>query len=236
LFRSDEIPHLIEQERLVIDRGYHSLARQTDRQIYGTREVHGATPKQRARIDRMVFLAQRMAHYHALGMPRTREGVEECRDKLSKDDLLYQARTRYGTDRPNTSQFLNPLPAASTLLRWDKQFRSAAGDPRVFMPSLSRSDLLDPQQAEDHCFILQHLYRYQWEPTLTKQEVAEATADAVRKENARRREAGNPNLIPERSARTYERYIDKYLDPHSVTLHREGRPPRTGSSARRRPA
>jgi transposase InsO family protein len=222
VFRNDEIPHLIEQERLVIDRGYHSLARQTDRQIYGTREVHGATPKQRARIDRMVFLARRMAHYHALGMLRTREGVEAYRNKLSKDDLQYQARTRYGTDRPNTSQFLKPLPAASTLLRYDKLLRMAGGDPRVFQPSLSRSDLLDPQQADDHFFILGHLYRYEREPSMTKEGVAEATVEAVRKENAARKAAGIPHLIPERSARTYERYIDKYLDPYSVTLHREG--------------
>jgi putative transposase len=98
VFLSDEISDLIKQERLVIDRGYHSLERQTDRELYGTREVHGGTPKQRDRIDRKVFLARRMAHYHALGMPRTREGVEQYRNKLSKDDLQYQARTRYGTD------------------------------------------------------------------------------------------------------------------------------------------
>jgi transposase InsO family protein len=222
LFRSDEIPHLIDEERLVIKRGYHSLARQTDRQIYGTREVHGATPKQRARIDRMVFLARRMEHYHAFGMPRTREGVEAYRGQMSKDDLQYQARTRYGTDRPNTSQFLKPLPAASTLLRYDKLFRMASGDPRVFLPSLSRSDLLDPQQAKDHLLILGHLYRYEREPSMSKEAVAEATVEAVRKENAARKAAGIPHLIPERSTRTYERYIDKYLDPYSVTAHREG--------------
>ena len=221
VFRSDEIPHLIEQERLVIERGYHGLARQTDRQLHGTREVHGATPKQRARIDRMVFLAKRAAHYRALGMPRTREGVEEYQDKLSKDDLQYQARTRYGTDRPNTSQFLKPLPAASTLLRYDKLLRMAGGDPRVFQPSLSRSDLLEPEQADDHFFILGHLYRYEREPSMTKEGVAEATLEAVRKVNAARKATGIP-LIPERSGRTYERYIDKYLDPYSVALHREG--------------
>jgi putative transposase len=222
LFRTDEIRHLIDEERLVIDRGYHSLARQTDRQIYGTRDVHGATPKQRARIDRMVFLAKRMEHYHALGMLRTREGVEAWRDKLSKDDLQYQARTRYGSDRPNTSQFLKPLPAASTLLRYDKLLRTAGGDPRVFQPSLSRSDLLDPQQANNHFFILEHLFRYEQEPSMTKAAVAEATVEAVKKENARRTAAGILDLIPELSARTYERYIDKYLDPYSVTRHREG--------------
>jgi transposase InsO family protein len=222
VFRNDEIPHLIEQELLVIDRGFHCLARQTDRQLHGTREVHGATPKQRASIDRKVFLARRMAHYHALGMLRTREGVEAYRNKLSKDDLQYQARTRYGTDRPNTSQYLKPLPAASTLLRYDKLLRMAGGDPRVFQPSPSRSDLLDPQQADDHLFILNQLYRYERDPSTTKEGVAEATVEAIRKENAARRAAGIPNLIPERSTRTYERYIDKYLDPYSVTLHREG--------------
>ncbi len=188
LFRSDEIPHLVEQERLVTDRGYHCLARKTDRQLHGTREVHGATPKQRARIDRMVFLARRMEHYHALGMLRTREGVEEYRDKLSKDDLQYQARTRYGTDRPNTSQFLKPLPAASTLLRYDKLLRSTGGDPRAFQPSLSRSDLLNPKEADDHFFILSHLYRYEREPSMTKEAVAEATVEAVRRRAQGRRD------------------------------------------------
>jgi putative transposase len=130
LFRSDEIPHLMEQERLVIDRGYHSLARQTDRQIYGTREVHGATPKQRDRIDRIVFLARRIEHYHAQGMPRTREGVEAWRHKLSQDNLQYQARTLYGTDRPNTSQSLKRSRSGSGCETGHGVGRARAASPR----------------------------------------------------------------------------------------------------------
>lgn len=224
LFRVDEIPRLIAEERLVIERGFYSPERRMDRQIHGTREIYNVPPKQRARIEECVYLAQRMAHYHRLGMLRTRDGVEQYRGKLSNEYLTYQARTRYGTDKHNSSQNLKPLPAASTLLRYDRLFRVAKGDPRVFLPTLSRSDLLTPEQAEDHFFILGHLYRYEREPGMTKQDVAEATVKAVTEENAARLAAGRGkgDHIRVYSVRTYERYIDKYLDPFSVTLHRKG--------------
>ena len=49
-FSVDEIMHLLECELLIVEKGYHSLARQTDRALQGTDELFGAKKKQRARI------------------------------------------------------------------------------------------------------------------------------------------------------------------------------------------
>ena len=42
-FAGDEIQHLIEEEKLIVDRGFYSASRHTDRALYGGKEVFGAT-------------------------------------------------------------------------------------------------------------------------------------------------------------------------------------------------
>ena len=62
------------------------------------------------------------------------------------------------------------------------------------------------------------------EPTAlaSKAEIAERAVDAVEKENADRIKNGRSHLILRRCAKTYERWIGKYLDSFTVVLQREG--------------
>ncbi|SEN87377.1 hypothetical protein SAMN05216227_10293 [Pseudorhodobacter antarcticus] len=115
-FSVEEIAHLLECELLIVEKGYHSLARQTDRALQGTDEIFGAKRKQRARIDRITFLCLRMAHYCKMGMPLTPEGIELRRPQLEREYRDHQARMDYGTEKSNSTQSLKPLPANTTLL------------------------------------------------------------------------------------------------------------------------
>jgi transposase InsO family protein len=231
-FTPKEIPHLIEAELLVIERGYHSLARQMDRKIHGSQELYGATKKQRKRVDLMLFLAKRMAHYHLLGMPLNRAGVETIWADLEADYKQYQARVEYGTDKANSTQSLKPLPAPSTLLDYYLKYRKGNRNPNVFLRPKSRSQASDIEATEDFLFVMNILRDYargapdinDAEPTAlaSKAEIAERAVDTVEMENAERIKNGQSHLILRRCAKTYERWIGKYLDPFTVVLQREG--------------
>lgn len=221
-FTSDEIPHLLESELLEIDRGYHSLARQTDRAQHGSDELFGAKKKQRARVDLIMFLCNRMAQHHMLGMPLTPEGVQSKRAELEREFSDHQARIKYGTERANATQHLKVLPANTTLLEYYRKIRKAAQNPMVFVPPRAQPVDLDHQAAEDFLFILRILYDYASSKQPAKSEIAEKAIEEVAKENERRRAAGIAHLIPTRSSRTYERWIDLHLCPFTVEVERKG--------------
>lgn len=221
-FTGDEIPYLLESELLAIDRGYHSLSRQTDRTLHGKGELFGAKKKQRARVDLILFLCNRMAHHHKLGMPLTPDGVQSQRAILEREFSNHQARIKYGTDKANATQHLKPLPANTTLLEYYRKIRKAAQNPMVFVPPRAQPVDLDHQSAEDFLFILRILYSYASLKQPAKSEIAEKAVEEVAKENDRRRAAGIAHFIPTRSPRTYERWIDLHLDPFTVEVERRG--------------
>lgn len=220
-FRAGEIPYLLESELLLIERGYYSPAQQMDRAMFGADEMFGATKKRRARIDLIMFLCMRMAHYRELGMILTRDGVQAWRAKLDRDYKSYQARRDYVTETANATQRLKPLPCNDILLEYYRKFRKGGQKAKVFCPPRARSEDLDEQAVEDQNFVLRCLQQY-LNPAFSKSEVAADTVSEVEKENERRRAAGCPVLIDVKSVRTYERWIEKYLDPFTVAVKREG--------------
>lgn len=221
-FSVDEITHLLECEILVVERGYYSLARQTDRALSGTDELFGAGKKQRARIDRITFLCRRMAHYYKMGMPLTPEGVSLRRSDLDGDYKKYQAQVDYGTNKSNATQSLKPLPENTTLLEYYRRIRKGQHNPKVFLQPRAEPVDIDHQEAIDLHFILVILNEYASATKIAKCDVAQKAVEGVKEENARRRAHGFPVLIKDRSARTYERWIDKFLDPFTVVAQREG--------------
>jgi transposase InsO family protein len=223
-FSVDEIPHLLESEILIVDKGFHSLARQTDRALYGTDELFGAKKKQRKRVDRITFLCRRMGHYCKLGMPLTPEGVEVRRSQLVTDYNNYQANSEYQTQKSNTTQTLNPLPANTTLLDYYRRYRKGGHNPKVFIPQRPGPIDIDHQEAIDRHYILTILSQYASGTNIAKRDVAEKAVEGVEEENDRRRSLGFSALIKVKSARTYERWIDVFLDPFTVVLQREGLP------------
>jgi putative transposase len=222
VFSVDEIMHLLECELLIVEKGYHSLARQTDRILQGTDELFGAKRKQRARIDRITFLCHRMAHYCKMGMPLTLNGVEVRRSELEREFRDQQARMNFGTEKSNSTQSLKPLPANTMLLEYYRKFRKTQGNPNVFLPPRSKPVDISHQEAIDLHFILIILYEYASATKIAKCEIAQKAVKGVEEENSRRRSHGFPVLIKVRSARTYERWIDEFLDPYTVVVQREG--------------
>ncbi|TMV10084.1 DDE-type integrase/transposase/recombinase [Ruegeria sediminis] len=230
-FCPDEITLLIEAERLVIDRGYYSLKRVEDRRMQGRKELYLAGKKQRESIGRKVFLAERMAHYRRLGMTLTREGVGIFTSKIDADYRQFQARVKYGTEKANSSQALHPLPCSDTLLGYLRKYENADCDPNVF--NTKRVSAQKPVFAnDDFNFVMNILRDYarggpgseDSRPVgkSSKREIAQRAVKEVAEENARRAKQGPLKLIPVKSVRTYERYIDEYLDPFTVVLQREG--------------
>lgn len=222
-FRQDEIPYLVEQERLVIDKGYHSLARQADRAQYKGVDLSSLKPCARGKADRKVYLAKRMAYYHRLGMKLTRDGVYDYRRELERDFARYQCLIAYGTEKPNSNQKLYPLPQNSTLLEYYKKFRFAGSDPRIFIPAV-REQIKDfsNQALEDLRFVLFHLADYASAEQPSKKDVAAATRKAVIAENTTRRLTGSAPEMRVLSVDRYTRYIDMYLDPFMVIARRDG--------------
>lgn len=221
-FSVDEIMHLLECELLIVEKGYHSLACQTDRALQGTDELFGAKKKQRARIDRITFLCRRMAQYCKMGMPLTPEGVEDRRSEMEREFRDYQARMDYGTEKSNSTQSLKPLPANTTLLEYYRKIRKGQHNPKAFIPPRSEPIDIDHQEAVDLHFILTILYEYASATKIAKCDVAQMAVKGVKEENDRRRAHGFPALMKVRSVRTYERWIDERLDPYTVVLQRDG--------------
>lgn len=222
-FRQDEIGMLIETERLIVDKGFHSLARQTDRALYKGVDLSSMKAAARTKPERMDYLAKRMGHYHRLGMKLTRDGVNDIRGELGRDFARYQSLVYFGTEKPNANQKLYPLPESSTLLGYYKKFRFAAFDPRTFIPT-PRKQIEDTsiQAEEDLRFILFHLANYASAELPSKNDVAAATREAVIAENETRRLTGSAPEMKVLSVDRYTRYIDMYLDPFMVTARREG--------------
>lgn len=230
-FRPEEIRELIKTERLVIDRGYFSARRVEDRRMYGCKEIYFAGKKRRETIGRKVFLAQRMIQCRRDGMALTRPGVEQYRASLEADYKKFQVRTRYGTEKANASQKFHPLPANDTLLGYLRKFEKSGGDPKVF--NIERGRSKKPPVVDDNLnFVLNILQQYAQAgpspydelPTgkSSKREISQRAVNEVAKENNRRSELGRIDLIPTKSTRTYERYIDLYLDPFTVAVQRDG--------------
>lgn len=220
-FRTEEIAHLIERELLVVDRGYYSLARETDRSLYGGDGNRAVSKPERARVERVAFLARRMDHYHRLGMRLTPDGVREFVAALEEEYRTYQSQLEYGTLKSNSTQSLKPLPSVTTLLEYHRKFRRAGCDHRTFLRPKKRPTHFSHQEAENLRFVLAHLYGYAVSTEVSKSEVGEKTLEAVVAENKRRAEAGYPQ-IKVRSAYTYQRWIKKYLDPFVVMAQRDG--------------
>lgn len=224
-FAGDEIQHLIEEEKLIVDRGFYSASRHTDRALYGGKEVFGATKKRRKMIDRKVFLAQKMGQFHKLGMVLTRDGVDPFRRRLEKYFKNFQAQSYYGTDRANSTQSLKPLPENSTLLDDYRKYRQAGGNPNAFLPKDVQPADMGDRKAADYAFVTSLLSAYVSDKEIAKCEVAEDTLDEILKVNAARNETGLIPPIPVRSLRQYERYIDERLDPFEVMMQRKGLQP-----------
>jgi transposase InsO family protein len=220
--RVDEMADLIESERVQIDRGYHSVPRQVDRSLYGGQELFGATRKQRLKVDRIMYLVRRMEHYHKHGMPLTREGVNQSKVQLDKEFQQFQARAYHSTDKPNASQRRFPLPASSTLLDYYRRFRGANENPNCFLVSKAEAVEETVQMSDDFVFVMQLLSKYASETKPAKSAIAVECCKTVKAVNKNRREMDYPHMIDERCARTYERWIDLYLDPFEVVMKRKG--------------
>lgn len=220
--RPEEMAHLFETEALKIDMGYFSLPRQTDRELYGNHSLAGATRKQRDAISRKIYLAGRVEHYRNCGVPLTREGIDSIRSAFELEYNCYQARAAHGTDTLHPSHTYNPLPKSATLLEYRRLYQGANCDPRVFLPKpLERIEARE-QETEDFAFVLKLLSAYACSTQPAKSKVAEDTVEILEKVNEERIENGYRRLINVMSARTYERWIDRYLDAYTVALRREG--------------
>lgn len=221
-FLASEIPYLLENEILEIDRGYYSAARQADRQNSNRNDLFGIKKKSRLKIESLVFLCHRVEHYRKLGMPLTVEGVANNRPALDEDYKRYQARVKYGTESWNSTQLLKPLPSNWMLLKNFRDYQAAGNTSAGFLPQQNRPFDLDHQASMDLLFILRILYRYASPTPYSKYEIAQEAVIAAKKENLHRIDTGFRPLIDVKSARTYERWIDKYLDPFTIEVERKG--------------
>ncbi|PZX12827.1 hypothetical protein LX81_03534 [Palleronia aestuarii] len=219
--RIEAIPHLIENETVVIDHGYFSRQRQTDRALYGSRELCGASRQQRENVDEIIFTCSLMQRFRNMGMKLTRSGVEDFRLLMDVEYQAYQSRKNYGTEKPNSKQRLKPLPSADTLLVRFRTYRNSQGDPNAFL--VPRAEPFDAglQASADFCFIVERLGGYASATRPSKAYVIEELNKDLEKHNEYRLE-NNLDPIEILSHRTYERWIDNYLDPYLVCLQREG--------------
>lgn len=221
--RPDEVSYLIEAEILVIDRGYYSIPRQADRALYGDTTPGGSSKKQREKVALKVFLGRRMGHYHELGMVLTPDGVKGYVVSLAAEYAKHQCREKYGTDKPNSTQHLRPLPSVTTLLDYYRQYRKAKGNVQKLGRKAPVSKDQGDQCCNDKALVLSMLMDYATQECPSAEEVAANAMTAVRKINAHRRECGFDHFIREyKCTRTYERWIKKYLPPFDVLMQREG--------------
>ena len=222
-FRTDEIAHLKEAEILTIDRGYYSIPRQTDRALYGDTTHAGSSKKQRDKVALKVFLARRMEHYHDLGMVLTPDGVKEYEASLAAEYAKHQSREKYGTDKPNSTQHLRPLPTVTTLLDYYRQYRNCNGNVQALGRKAPASRVQSDQYCNDKALVLSMLMDYANQACPSAGDVAADTMAAVREINAHRRECGFLHFIREYdSTRTYERWIKKFLPRFEILMQRKG--------------
>lgn len=166
-----------------------------------------------------------MDRYRKLGMKRVRGSVDEFRPLLEHEYRTYQSRKRYGTEKPNASQRLYPLPCADTLLSQSRRCRASGGNPNVFLVPRAEPIDLDMQASADFCYIMEFLGRYAVDKEISKGQVADDLIDDLTRINEERVKTYNPVLFDIKCRRTYERWIDKYLDPFLVVLQRKGLAP-----------
>lgn len=217
-----EVPYLFEEELLVVEKGFYSVARQEERALYGATELFGATKKQRDAVDLVMQTCTLMERYRNLGMKLTRDGVGEFRALMSADYDAYQARKLYGTQKPNSSQKLKRLPSADALLRNYRRFRKANKNPNIFLaPRKVQIDAATQVQA-DFIFVLERLGEYADATRPSKEEVITSLIKVLEQVNAQRDQMGITAKFKIKCQRTYERWIDKYLDPFLVVLQRDG--------------
>ena len=222
-FRATEITTLIEREKIVIDRGYYSAGRQIDRDRNGETELISAKPAQRDRAHRYAFLARTIDKLHSQGMPLTRDGVDAHFKKIHADYKRFQARVKYGTLESNSSQTLLATPSSATLLEINRKLRNSGGNPACFVTRRLSSVVFSDQQADDFAAVMSILEGYAHESCPSKGEIAQRALDAVKEINVIRRQDGFPKPMREyKSVRTYERWIDNFLDPFTVELSRNG--------------
>jgi transposase InsO family protein len=221
-FRVAEIAHLIESERLVIFRNYYCVTQQIARQTHGNRCLAGLSKKRRDKIDAITFLGSRMDHYRTQGMKLTPQSVAEFRNHLAEDYGMYQARVTYGTDKPNSTQLLRPLPKLQSLLKYSRDFRNSKGNPLALDRKAKRPRDLANQDYSDKELVLSWLADFACTTSPSYSEIAEKARDEIQKHNEFRKQTGWDYFIPVFSVRTYERWIEKYLPPFDTTMQRHG--------------
>ena len=219
--RFEAIPHLIEDETLVIHHGYFSRPRQTDRALYGSQELHGASRTQRNNVDETMYTCSLMQRYRDLGMKLTRSSVNDFRSLMEKEYRAYQSRKKYGTKKSNSKQSLKPLPSADTLLVRFRTYRNSHGNPNAFLAPRAEPYDAGLQASADFCFIMERLGGYASATRPPKAHVIRELINDLEQINEDRRVN---YLVPIKilSQRTYERWVDKYLDPYLVCLQRDG--------------
>ncbi|MDF1671588.1 MAG: DDE-type integrase/transposase/recombinase [Roseovarius sp.] len=88
---------------------------------------------------------------------------------------------------------LGATPGASTILKWRRKVDKAGGRLYVLQDQRGRSSNIDIDQ-ESYKFIIQHLREYLLEQQHSGNEIAEKTIAALKIENLRRKELGEPLL------------------------------------------
>lgn len=222
-FTPDEIEYLFENEKLIIEQNYYSETKQFDLLFNAETKLFRATKKQRAKAELKAFLAKQISKLSGRGMPLTREGVGEHYSQLNAEYIRHQCIVNFGTLKPNSTQSFKKLPHADTLLKDYRKWRDSGGNPACFLPQkvTEISPSKDPVQ-EEFVLVMRLLSAYACSTKPAKSAIARQTRNEIVKIKNARKNAGLIGPIRVFSARTYERYITKYLDPFTVCLKREG--------------
>ncbi|MFG6546489.1 MULTISPECIES: hypothetical protein [Roseobacteraceae] len=221
-FETAEIPHLFDAEALLVEKGFHSIARQEERALYGATELFGATKKQRDAVDLIMQACILMERYRNLGMKLTRDGVEEFHTLMGNDYDTYQARKLYGTQKPNSSQRLKRLPSSDTLLRHFRTYKAADKNPNAFLAPRKVQIDAATQAHADFVYVLERLGAYADGTRPSKVKIITVLIEDLKQINAQREQMGVTTKFKILSQRTYERWIDQYLDPFLVVMQRDG--------------
>ena len=213
--RINEISHLIETEHLVIDRGFYSPSRQQDREIYGGHDLYGATKAQRDTADRKWFCAKMIHRFWEKGMKLTRAAVDALRPQMLDEFERYQALQHYGTDRVNSTQKFHKLPSADSLLKYYRKIKKFGSKPNVFLraKSVAEHEESEIQRLENFALVMAQLGEYASSTRPSKKAVIRDLFKVLKAENKARKSQGRKDKIKILSQRTYERWIDRFLDP-----------------------
>lgn len=221
-FCIEEVSHLLDAEVLIIEKGYNSPVRQHERALYGGRELFGATKRQRDNVDLTMQTCMLMDRYRKSGMKLTRSGVQAHRASMDADYAAYQSKKFFGTQKPNASQALRRLPSADTLLRHYRKYRAADKNPNVFLAPRAQQVDHCMQAHADFNYVLDRLREYAHATRPSKAKVISSLIRDLKRFNEEREENRISTRFDIHSQRTYERWIDQYLDPFQVVLQREG--------------